>query len=294
MDTNLLQGYLDDINRTPLLTEEQEKELTTSIFNARAIIADVDAQLEMDPSSNELTMKKKLLEGQLKHSTDLMVKSNLRLVVSIAKKFTVNHLKFLDLIQEGNLGLIKAIEKFEPSRGYRFSTYATWWIRQAITYSIANEARTIRVPVHLIEMINKYNRTVRKLVQTLGRDPTPIEVRVLMNISESEMNHILSIVNEPLSLDAETNEDSDGTLQDIVEDENDRGAEFLVEVDESYRLSAELLKRLPEREAEVLRMRFGIGMDECTLEQVGNKFNISKERVRQIQESAIELLRELI
>ncbi len=254
-------------------------------------------QLEEEASLNvhgikDINRRMSIGEAKARRAKKEMVEANLRLVISIAKKYTNRGLQFLDLIQEGNIGLMKAVDKFEYRRGYKFSTYATWWIRQAITRSIADQARTIRIPVHMIETINKLNRISRQMLQEMGREPTPEELAERMMMPEDKIRKVLKIAKEPISMETPIGDDEDSHLGDFIEDGS---GELPVDAATTENLKAathEVLAGLTAREAKVLRMRFGIDMNtDHTLEEVGKQFDVTRERIRQIEAKALRKLR---
>ena len=284
--------YLKEIGKVPLLTAEQEIELAQSMEKG----AESQAILEADKEENKLSDKEKkelnmdVYRGE--EAKKRLAEANLRLVVSIAKRYVGRGMLFLDLIQEGNLGLIKAVEKFDYNKGFKFSTYATWWIRQAITRAIADQARTIRIPVHMVETINKLIRVSRQLLQELGREPTPEEIAKEMSMPVERVREILKISQEPVSLETPIGEEEDSHLGDFIQDDNvpvpaDAAAFTLLKEQ-----LVEVLGTLTEREQKVLRLRFGLDDGRArTLEEVGREFNVTRERIRQIEAKALRKLR---
>jgi RNA polymerase primary sigma factor len=240
----------------------------------------------------EINREVSIGEAKARRAKKEMVEANLRLVISIAKKYTNRGLQFLDLIQEGNIGLMKAVDKFEYRRGYKFSSYATWWIRQAITRSIADQARTIRIPVHMIETINKLNRISRQMLQEMGREPTPEELAVRMEMPEDKVRKVLKIAKEPISMETPIGDDEDSHLGDFIEDTSVSSPIDSATTESLRETTHSVLAQLTPREAKVLRMRFGIDMNtDHTLEEVGKQFDVTRERIRQIEAKALRKLR---
>tara|TARA_Y100001935_G_scaffold200408_1_gene168718 strand:- start:9973 stop:11769 length:1797 start_codon:yes stop_codon:yes gene_type:complete len=267
--------------------------IADEVRKAQTKLMDIEKECYMSVSDvKEINRRMSIGEAKARRAKKEMVEANLRLVISIAKKYTNRGLQFLDLIQEGNIGLMKAVDKFEYRRGYKFSTYATWWIRQAITRSIADQARTIRIPVHMIETINKLNRISRQMIQEMGREPTPEELAERMDMPEDKVRKVLKIAKEPISMETPIGDDEDSHLGDFVEDQ---GAISPIEsaTMEGLRESTQnMLSGLTAREAKVLRMRFGIDMNtDHTLEEVGKQFDVTRERIRQIEAKALRKLR---
>jgi RNA polymerase primary sigma factor len=269
------------------------KKNLAKILAAQQIMADLAADKNMTIGEiKEISKQMSIAEAKSRRAKKDMVEANLRLVISIAKKYTNRGLQFLDLIQEGNIGLMKAVDKFEYQRGYKFSTYATWWIRQAITRSIADQARTIRIPVHMIETINKLNRIARQMLQEMGREPTPEELAERVDMPEDKVRKVLKISKEPISMETPIGDDEDSHLGDFVEDINVMSPQDSAMIEGLREATQGMLSGLTEREAKVLRMRFGIDMNtDHTLEEVGKQFDVTRERIRQIEAKALRKLR---
>ena len=285
--------YLKEIGKVPLLTADQEVELATVMSagrEAEARVALAEADGETIPEAEMAELKKQSKAGE--KAKQQLAEANLRLVVSIAKRYVGRGMLFLDLIQEGNLGLIKAVEKFDYTKGYKFSTYATWWIRQAITRAIADQARAIRIPVHMVETINKVIRVSRQLLQELGHDPSPEEISAEMNMPVDKVREILKIAQEPVSLETPIGEEEDSHLGDFIPDEAasepSEAASFTLLKEQLV----DVLGTLTPREEKVLKLRFGIEDGRTrTLEEVGKEFNVTRERIRQIEAKALRKLR---
>jgi RNA polymerase primary sigma factor len=284
-----LQKHIDaGESYSPVLKEHEEE-----IFKAQTklIILEEDSGLRIS-ELKDINRKVSIGEAKARRAKKEMVEANLRLVISIAKKYTNRGLQFLDLIQEGNIGLMKAVDKFEYRRGYKFSTYATWWIRQAITRSIADQARTIRIPVHMIETINKLNRISRQMLQEMGREPTPEELAERMEMPEDKIRKVLKIAKEPISTETPIGDDEDSHLGDFIEDQNAASPIDTATSSGLREATQNVLEGLTAREAKVLRMRFGIDMNtDHTLEEVGKQFDVTRERIRQIEAKALRKLR---
>ena len=257
------------------------------------LLSDIETHLKLSINEvKEINREVSVHEAKARRAKKEMVEANLRLVISIAKKYTNRGLQFLDLIQEGNIGLMKAVDKFEYRRGYKFSTYATWWIRQAITRSIADQARTIRIPVHMIETINKLNRISRQMLQEMGREPTPEELAVRMEMPEDKVRKVLKIAKEPISMETPIGDDEDSHLGDFIEDTSIASPIEQATTESLRETTHAVLSQLTPREAKVLRMRFGIDMNtDHTLEEVGKQFDVTRERIRQIEAKALRKLR---
>ena len=283
--------YLKEIGKVPLLSPEEEIDLAQKMSSGNLAQEQLDSAEEGSLSAEETAQLKALLkEGE--KAKQKLAEANLRLVVSIAKRYVGRGMLFLDLIQEGNLGLIRAVEKFDYTKGFKFSTYATWWIRQAITRAIADQARTIRIPVHMVETINKVIRVQRQLLQELGHDPTPEEIAEEMNMPADRVREILKIAQEPVSLETPIGEEEDSHLGDFIQDDNvPVPAEAAAQTLLKEQLD-EVLDTLTEREQKVLRLRFGMNDGRArTLEEVGKEFDVTRERIRQIEAKALRKLR---
>jgi RNA polymerase primary sigma factor len=272
---------------------KEVKENLTEIVRLQNKLSKLEKIIQLPVSEiKDINRKMSIGEAKIRRAKKDMVEANLRLVISIAKKYTNRGLQFLDLIQEGNIGLMKAVDKFEYRRGYKFSTYATWWIRQAITRSIADQARTIRIPVHMIETINKLNRVSRQMVQEMGREPTPEELGERMDLPEDKVRRVLKIAKEPISTETPIGDEEDTTLGDFIEDTSIDAPDIAAIEENLEGATDDILGSLTAREAKVLRMRFGIGMNtDHTLEEVGKQFDVTRERIRQIEAKALRKLR---
>lgn len=288
-----INSWIPDIIAKKRDYAETLRPLANDIMRSQRKLAQLEEETGLELASiKEINRRMSIGEARARRAKKEMVEANLRLVISIAKKYTNRGLQFLDLIQEGNIGLMKAVDKFEYRRGYKFSTYATWWIRQAITRSIADQARTIRIPVHMIETINKLNRISRQMLQEMGREPTPEELGERMEMPEDKIRKVLKIAKEPISMETPIGDDEDSHLGDFIEDVGVSSPIDMATGQGLTEATREVLAGLTAREAKVLRMRFGIDMNtDHTLEEVGKQFDVTRERIRQIEAKALRKLR---
>ena len=287
------EEWLPDLIKAKTENAEKLQNVLPDVIAGQQALAHIEAESGLSLASiKDINRRMSIGEARARRAKKEMVEANLRLVISIAKKYTNRGLQFLDLIQEGNIGLMKAVDKFEYRRGYKFSTYATWWIRQAITRSIADQARTIRIPVHMIETINKLNRVSRQMLQEMGREPTPEELGERMDMPEDKVRKVPKIAKEPISMETPIGDDEDSHLGDFIEDTTIVSPVESATMEGLMEATREVLAGLTAREAKVLRMRFGIDMNtDHTLEEVGKQFDVTRERIRQIEAKALRKLR---